>query len=117
MALLDGDLQAVFGSVFGPLLLDGTMITNALTPDGYGGFSEAGTSEAVKLMVEEYSEFTRAQGNIPDTDVKLIVLQYGVDSTPTLDSEITARGVTYSIQKVGQAPAQAAWVLQGRPTN
>ncbi len=116
MSLLDGDLPAVFGSVFGPLLLDGTLINPSLTDDGYGGFTDVSDStEAVKLMVEAYSEYTRAQANIPATDVKIIVLQDGVSSNPRKGWEVRADGVTYRIEQIDQDPAKAAWVFQGRP--
>lgn len=121
MSLLDGDLQAVFGSAFGPLLLDGTLINPSLTEDGYGGFNDgADSTAAVKLMFEEYSDFTRAKYDIPAKDVKLIVLQEGVTiggdpAVPAKGWEVTARGTTYRIEDIDQDPAQAAWVFQGRP--
>ncbi|WP_084398280.1 head-tail adaptor protein [Henriciella aquimarina] len=115
--LLGGDLQEVFGSVFAPLLLDATITKVTLTDDGYGGFTETEQTAAAKGMVEAYSAYTRAQANIPSTDVKLIILQKDVAISPDLDSKITIRGQDYSIQAIEEDPAQAAWTIQGRPTN
>ncbi|WP_022697923.1 hypothetical protein [Euryhalocaulis caribicus] len=118
MGLLDGDLQDVFGSVFGSLMLDGTLTKAPSVSDGKGGWT-AGTPQtaAVKLMIESYSEFYRAQAGIPDTDVKIIVLQKDVAFTPDTDSRITVRGEEYSVVQVQQDPAQASWTLQGRPVS
>ena len=115
MGLLDNDLQNVFTSVFAPLLLDVTITNVTQTYADNGDVSSATETAAAKGMVEEYSAFTRAQAGIPDTDVKLIILQKDVDLTPTLDSTITIRGVTYSVQRIEQDPAQASWTIQGRP--
>ena len=115
MGLLDNDLQNVFTSVFAPLLLDVTITNVSQTVADNGDVNSTTTTAASKGMVEEYGAFTRAQAGIPDTDVKLIVLQGGVAITPTTDSEITIRGVTYSVQRIEQDPAQAAWTIQGRP--
>jgi|GEM_PF-3368827 len=116
MGLLDGDLKEVFGSVFAPLLLDATISNTGLVPDGKGGWTEgAENSSAAKGMVEEYKAYERAQANIPSTDVKLIILQKDVTVTPTLDSVITIRSQTYSVQAIDQDPAQASWTIQGRP--
>lgn len=123
MGLLDGQLQAVFGSVFKPLLLDGKIEKIELVDDGYGGYSEAPTEADIKVMVEGYSAFTRAQAGIPDKDVKLIILQHQVTISPDLDSKVRvlAQGEVveqlFSIQKIEKDPAQASWTVQGRPTN
>ena len=117
MGLLDGDLQNVFGSVFGSLMLDGTLTTITSVSNGKGGWTNSTQTAAVKLMIESYSEFYRAQAGIPDTDVKIIVLQKDVALTPDINSRITARGVEYSVVRVQQDPAQAAWTLQGRPVS
>lgn len=115
MGLLDGALQAVFGGAFGPLFLDGTLHAASTVPDGEGGFTTAFTDHAIKGMVDTYTDEYRARNGIPETDVKLIVLQFGVAGIPTLDGQITLRGARYSIQAIGQDPAQAAWTIRGRP--
>lgn len=115
MGLLDGGLAAVFGGAFGPLFLDGVLHVEILTPDGEGGFWSTFSDLPIKGMVDTYSDAYRAQANIPETDVRLIVLQFGVDGAPSTDAQITIRGTRYSIQAIEQDPAQAAWTIRGRP--
>lgn len=115
MGLLDGGLQAVFAGAFGPLFLDGTLHVATTTPDGEGGVTRTFENKPVKGMVDSYSDAYRAAAGIPETDVRLIVLQHGVGAAPDTDSEITLRGARYRIMTVGQDPAQAAWTIQGRP--
>ena len=115
MGLLDGDLKAVFGSVFGPLLLDGTLTPVSMGYDDGGDRVEVkGTPVAVKLMREDYSAHTRAVANIPATDVRLIILQEGIGITPTVDDRVTLGSDTYDIVKIAQDPANAAWTMQAR---
>lgn len=115
MGLLDGDLQDVFGSVFGPRLLPATITKPVLTSDGAGGFTE-GTPETsdARGMVDTYTARERAVAKIPSTDVKLVLMQKDVTVTPDTDSMITIRGVTYSVQDVEQDAALASWTIQGR---
>lgn len=115
MGLLDGGLAAVFGGAFGPLFLDGTLHVESLVPDGEGGFTSTFVDHPVKGMVDSYSDAYRTQFGIPETDVKLIVLQFGATGAPSTDAQITLRGTRYSIQSIEQDPAQAAWTIRGRP--
>lgn len=114
-SLLERDLQAVFGSVFSPLLLDVTITKPVLVANGSGGFTEGTPDESAgKGMVERYSEYERAEFNIPATDVRLILLQSGVTVDPDTDSTVTIRGQVYSIQSIDKDPANASWTMRVR---
>lgn len=115
MGLLDGGLQAVFAGAFGPLFLNGLLHVAETGPDGTGGTTRTFSDKPVKGMVDSYTSAYRAATGIPETDVRLIVLQHGVDGQPTTDCEVTLRGARYRIMAVDQDPAQAAWTLRGRP--
>ena len=115
MGLLDGDLKAVFGGVFGPLLLDATLHKVSLTRDAGDTITPASADHAVKAMVDAYSDTFRAAAGIPATDVRLIVLQIGVPVAPNTDDQITIRGKRYAIASVDEDPAQASWTMRGSP--
>lgn len=115
MGLLDGGLQAVFAGAFGPLFLDGTLHVVSTDSDGEGGTVRTPRDVPIKGMVDAYSEAYRERAGIPETDVRLIVLQHGVDGEPNVDAEITLRGNRYRAMSIAQDPAQAAWTIRGRP--
>lgn len=116
MGLLDGGLKGVFGTVFGSILPAGTLHIPTNTPDGKGGYTQSYSDTPIKAMRENYSTSYRQNNGIPDTDVKIIVLQQGVAATPDTDHEITAMGIRYRvIGPVTQDPASASWEIRGRP--
>ncbi|WP_427023035.1 hypothetical protein ACP4J4_10360 [Aureimonas ureilytica] len=117
MGLLDGGLQATFGAIFSPLFLDATLHTDRKQTivGGRPTGPVTWTDTACKGMVDTYSDSYRLRTGIPDTDVRLIVLQQGVAAKPSTDSEITIRGARYKIMSVEMDPAQASWTFRGRP--
>jgi hypothetical protein len=115
MGLLDGGLQAIFGQAFGPRLLDATLHKVTLTDDGTGGFSSASLPYPVKGMIDDYSDYTRAQLGVPQTDVRLIVMQYGVPVEPQLQDELTIRDRRYALSRIKADPANATWTMNGSP--
>ncbi|WP_152045499.1 hypothetical protein [Aureimonas psammosilenae] len=117
MGLLDGDLQGVFGAIFSPLFIDATLHTDR--KQAIVGGRPTGpvtwTDTPAHGMIDSFSEGYRARNGIPDTDVKLIVLQAGVNAVPTTDSEITIRAKRYKLITIMQDPAMASWEMRGRP--
>ncbi|WP_270374977.1 hypothetical protein [Marinicauda sp. Alg238-R41] len=115
--LLDGDLQAVFGSVFSPLLLDATLHKATITEDGSGGWSSGFADNAVKAMEKKHSAVYRAKAGIPSKDINVIVMQHGSGlSEIDTEDEITIRGVRYAIKApIDQDSAQAAWDFWATP--
>lgn len=67
-------------------------------------------------FVDQYDDFRKRDENIPETDVKILVLRQGHTLEITTDFEVTAKGVRYTVEAVDTDPAEATWTLQGRPT-
>lgn len=115
MSLLDGPLRAVFGAAFAPLLLDGTLHVAAKDADGQVILPPVFADLPVKGHRDEVGDRQRADWNIPDRAVRLIVLQAGMTPEPTPDDEITLAGGRWRISAVERDPAGAAWILTGMP--
>lgn len=116
MGLLDGGLQAIFGNVFGPLLLPGTLHKSSWTTDNEGTISEEFTNYPIKAMEEVVSEAVRAQAGIPSQDAKFIVLQLGVGTTLKQGDQITLRGRRWVFRApIDEDPAQASWMGWASP--
>ena len=114
--LLDGGLQSVFGTIFGAVYQNWTLNKAAIVDDGKGGMTQTFTPTPVKGMVDSYSDYVRTSAQIPDTDVKLRILQLGVPSGPVKDDQVVADGVTYKVMApITQDPAQAYWECRGSP--
>jgi hypothetical protein len=99
------------------LFLNGTLHKPG-TPvqDSYGGWTTgAPTNTAVKGIIDTYDELYRIRAGIPDTDVKLLVLQQSVSPGPVQGDTITLRGETYLIRSVAQDPSQTIWEMRGEP--
>ncbi|WP_225768512.1 hypothetical protein [Inquilinus sp. Marseille-Q2685] len=115
MSLLDGPLQAVFGTAFAPLLPDGMLHVAAKDADGQVILPPIFADIPVKGHRDQAGDRQRADWGIPDRAVRLIVLQAGVAAAPTVDDEITLTGGRWRISAVERDPAGAAWILTGVP--
>ncbi|MGK9168023.1 hypothetical protein KXR53_17070 [Inquilinus limosus] len=115
MSLLDSTLRAVFGAAFAPLLLDGTLHVAAKDADGQVILPPAFADVPVKGHRDDAGDRQRTDWGIPGQAVRLIVLQAGVVSEPTLDDEITLAGGRWRISSIERDPAGAAWIVTGVP--
>lgn len=117
MGLLDGGLQAIFGNVFGPLLLPGTLHKMSWSEDSEGTITEHPSLDIpIKAMEEVVSEAVRAQAGIPAQDAKFIVLQLGVGVTLQQGDQITLRGRRWVFRSpIDEDPAQASWMGWASP--
>ena len=118
MALLDSLPETIYNAVNG---LGGTTwdmtITKpgAVTKDAYGGTTRAaGTATTGRGFVEDYSDGARAQGGIPISDRKAILLAFSFSVDPAAGDTLTAEGADYTIVSVSRDPAEATWVCQVR---
>lgn len=132
MSILD-DLPAEIYAELAGEFYDGTLHIGKPKSDSAGGYTIQFTDRPIKCIVDSYSETYRSQNGIPDTDVSIVVLQYGVTKViygiepwgkfpwsgrtadARLDSQISVRGVRYSIHAIDQDPARATWTIRGRP--
>lgn len=114
MSFLDA-IPAEIDAELAPEFRDCVLSTATLTSDGEGGFTTTYADTAVKALRVEYTLDYRVRNQIPETDVSVIALRFGVEATPTTDSRVTLQGVTYSVIAVATDPADATWTLQARP--
>jgi hypothetical protein len=120
--ILDGGLAQVFGTVFSSFYLNCNVKKSTLTDDGEGGYTQAFTSYPGKVQRDDYSAFYRNQAGIPDTDVKLIVLQANMtvslemnDVVEILDADGNVTATYKVVGPVKQDASSAVWEAQGTP--
>lgn len=116
MSLLD-EIRAEIGAVFEDtsLFFSDAVLTRAT---GSGGWSEtAGSVQAYdcKAMVEAYSDQLRAMADIPDADVKLMIVGTSISVDPLNGDAVTVGGRSWSVIHVDVDPARAMWSCQARP--
>lgn len=116
MALLDGDLAAVFGAAFGAVFADGMLHKITRTDTGTGGFSIAQTDYPVKLSPATIGAAERVTSGIPANATKASVLRAGLPVSIDLDDGLFFGGSTYRVIGVGSDPAGAVAVLTLVPT-
>ena len=120
MAILDdihSAIQDAFNTADSPF--QPATITR-VTQTGGGAFTqgvETIQKQSCLAFIDTYSEEARAQLGIPDTDVKIMVLQHsasGVQVDLRNGDTITMRG-DWRVIRRDQDPAQATWTAQARP--
>jgi hypothetical protein len=100
---------------------DVTLVQVTPVADGSGGFTETTANVEGKGFEGFYSDFHRANGQIPVGDRRVYIFQQsmldsaGATVDPEKHDQVTYRGITATIQKVDKDPANALWDLQVRP--
>lgn len=121
MGLLDGGLQAIFGNVFAPFFLDGTLHSTDQVDDGQGGMEVNYTDYAVKAMKDRWQKSYEGLG-IPQTDVVILILQLGMTVAPKQEDHITVTALVggvstterYAAGPIAQDPASAHWIVSAK---
>lgn len=118
MSLLDGGIEAIFGSVFSGIYLDGTLHRDTSEPifDGEGniiGFSGGGDI-ACKAQVDAATYAMRQAEGYSEGDVRIIVLSAGLGVEVTTDMQISVAGKRWMIGSVERDAAASHWVCRGR---
>lgn len=116
MSVLD-DIRAEIGEVFSDteLFFSEATLTRAT---GSGGWDEeAGSTEVHDCMalIEAYSDHLRAVSDIPDTDVRLMIVGTSIAVNPLKGDTVTVGGNDWSLIRVDTDPARAMWTCQARP--
>lgn len=114
MGILDS-LPQLIDSVMGDLLFSDAILKRKGTTtisDGRGGvYHGAFPDEACKVVIEEYSDFIRAQGGIAPNERKAIILAHGL-ATPKPEDKITIDGRDWVIVDVQTDPAKATYTCR-----
>lgn len=118
MGLLDGGIEAIFGSAFGAFYLDGILHRDGIEPqyDGEGAITgyAGGADIPCKAQVDAASYAMRQAEGFAEGDVKIIVLSAGLGTDVTTDFQITVSGKRWMIQSADRDAANSHWVLRGR---
>lgn len=118
MGLLDGDIAALFGEVFGSFYLDGQIITALTEPqyDDEGTITDydGRAPVACKVQIDSASYAMRQAEGFVEGDVRLLVLRSGVSIELSTDQQIRTQGKTWLIQSVDTDPAASHWICRAR---
>lgn len=116
MSLLDGDIRALFGEVFGEFYLDGSFVSVTNTDDGYGGYTQTTSTQACKLQVDACTERQKLEDGYTARDVRVLVLQASVTGRPSPGNRIIAKGIEYVCGPVvTEDPASSYYEIRGTP--
>lgn len=116
MANLLSGLDKLIADVAGPLVFtDATLIRKTRTADSRGGFTEAEAEADCKVLVTDYSAWSKANLGVADTDRKILVLGYGLTPPPAPGNVIAVGGYRWVIIQTTRDPANATYECQGRP--
>lgn len=116
MSMLD-EIRATIGEVFSDtrLFFSAATLTRAA---GSGGWNEGAVTTATYpclAMVEAYSDQLRAVAGIPDTDVKLMIVDTSITVDPLKGDAVALSGRRWALIRVDTDPAKAMWTCQARP--
>jgi len=115
VTLLDGEIEALFDSVFGGVFLDATLHRTVKTTAANGDVSSVPSNVPIKAMFDKITDTMRATSGFSDKDVAIIVLQQGISPALSTADEITLKGVRWSIKSpIDEDPAASHWIARGQ---
>lgn len=116
MGILDGDISALFGEVFGQFYLDGTVTHVALVDDGEGGYTETPSTEAAKIQQDACTDAQKLEAGYSSHDVRLLILQASLDGLVKNGDRATVLGKTWIIgPTITTDPANSYFECRGIP--
>jgi len=89
-------------------IVDRTIDTNTNTT------SETSTDYSTRGVIGRFKKELFRDSNVLPTDSKITILQHELAVIPIMEAFIVTSDITYTIIKVRQDPAHAAWTLQCR---
>lgn len=111
---LDGGIRKLFGRVFAPIYLHGTLIATELIDDGVGGWTETETSYPILAQRDRTDETMRRSPQYDATDAKFLVLQEGATRAPTTDDKLILIDQEWTVFQVGDDPARSFWRVHAK---
>lgn len=115
MSLLDGGIRELFGSVFGEIYEDATLITSARTEDEYGSITEVKTEVDVKAHRPTLTDAYRAAAGFSDDEIDIIILSAGLTKTPSANDYVEYQDKTYAIVHAKEDGAHSHWRCRAKP--
>ncbi|WP_375194650.1 hypothetical protein [Sphingobium sp.] len=118
MGLLDGGIEAIFGTAFGGLFLPGTLHRDGTEPifDAEGNITgyEGGEGIPCRLQIDGATYAMRQSDGYVDGDVRIIILSAGLGVEVTTDMQVTGRGQRWMIASAERDAAASHWICRGR---
>lgn len=116
MSILD-DIRAEIGAVFSDtaLFFSDATLTRVEASGGWGGDAGTTATYPCKAMIDSYSDHLKAVSDIPDTDVRLMIVGTSISVAPLKGDSVTVGGASYALIAVDTDPARAMWTCQARP--
>ena len=111
--MLDGQIVAIFGRVFGPIYLPATLHKRTMAYDGDGNPTATATDYSCRAQVDSVTEAMRQAAGYTSSDVAIYVLAHRLAVPITTDDEITVKGERRAIASVEQDPAGSYWLCRG----
>ncbi|MHC5307513.1 hypothetical protein [Bartonella sp. LJL80] len=116
MSLLsNGSIKALFSSVLSSIYEDGQLIRSTMVRDPKTGSMRPVKQPPVtiKVQIDECTEAMRQQAGYTDTDVRMIILQQGIEGEkPNSDDLIVAGGQNWKVYGVTEDPAHSYWQMR-----
>jgi hypothetical protein len=112
---LSGSLARTIGSAFSWLFLDAVLSVDSVAGGGdpFDPPAPTTTTYACKAIVDDYSDYYRANGLVGAKDRKILILATSVAVLPRQGNRVTVGGDTFTIISVKTDPATAVWECQG----
>lgn len=116
MSMLDL-IRAEIGAAFSDpeLFFSPATLTRPAPGGGWNDAPSAPQSYPCMAMVEAYSDHLRAVSDIPDTDVRLMIVGTSIAVDPLKGDNVALSGRRWALIRVDVDPARAMWTAQARP--
>lgn len=115
MALLNGDISGLFGSVFGSFYLDATLRRVTLVPDGEGGGTTVETAVTAKVQRDAITDAMRLTGGYTQRDARFLILRSPAVGEITSDDRLDFDGTTWALSNPESDPASSYWAVRATP--
>lgn len=115
MSLLNDDIKALFGDVFGQIYGHGLLTRVTMTNAGGGRNQSVTTTTPVKVQVDLCTEAMQRQDGYTNSDVRLLILQAGLTTKITTNDlvYVNDRDETYKVATVSQDPGESYFECRG----
>ena len=115
MSILSALPNIVAGAVGGALFDAALIREDSPASDSAGRFARTQIRIRTRGLVEDYSDFARASGDIPVTDRKILLLGQALKNNPPIPGDsVDIEGRRYRVISVKRDPAGATYTIQGR---